>query len=72
MSVEQRHVNHSAPQTQTEFEMQVERLSLSVEEYVRSAELRRWCELNRERVYIPEWLLEKWGMTVAQIFSGVA
>lgn len=72
MSEEQRHVNQSAPRTRTEFEMHVERLGLRVEEYVRSAELRRWCEQNRERVYIPEWLLDKWGMTIEQIFSGVA
>jgi hypothetical protein len=56
----------------TEFEMQVERLELSKAQYVASPELRRWCERNRNRVYIPEWLLKEWGIEVDAIFSGVA
>jgi hypothetical protein len=28
-----------------------------------------WCERNRNRVYIPEWLLGKWGITVDTTFS---
>jgi hypothetical protein len=36
------------------------------------AELRRWCARNRNRVYVPEWLLEAWGMQVELIFKGVA
>jgi hypothetical protein len=31
---------------------------------------RIWCERNRNRVYIPEWLLKKWGITVDAIFGG--
>ncbi len=38
----------------TEFEMLVKRLGLAKPEYVSSAELKRWCEHNRNRVYIPE------------------
>jgi hypothetical protein len=28
------------------------------------AVLRRWCEHNRDRYYVPEWLLKKRGMSV--------
>lgn len=55
----------------TEFDMQVERLGLTREQYVASVQLKHWCELNRNRAYIPEWLLGAWGMTVGAIFSGV-
>ena len=56
----------------TEFEILVKRLGLTKLEYISSAELKRWCEHNRNRVYIPEWLLEAWGIQVEAIFSGVA
>ncbi len=56
----------------TEFEILVKRLGLTKLEYVSSAELKRWCEHNRNRVYVPEWLLETWGIQVEAIFSGVA
>jgi hypothetical protein len=52
------------PALPTEFEMQVRQLGLTVETYVYSAELRRWCERNRNRFYIPEWLLEEWRIPV--------
>lgn len=55
----------------TEFEMQVERLGLTKAQYVDSVQLRLWCELNRNRAYVPEWLLGAWGMTVDGIFHGV-
>jgi hypothetical protein len=48
----------------TEFELQVRKLQLTPETYVFSAELCRWCEKNRNRFYIPEWLLKKWHITV--------
>src|SRR5205823_11941273 len=32
--------------------------------YVLSDELRSWCQRNRNRCYIPEWLLDKWGIPV--------
>jgi hypothetical protein len=44
--------------------MQVRQLRLTEEMYVLSDELRGWCEQNRNRVYIPEWLLETWDITV--------
>ena len=60
------------PAVATEFEMQVKRIGLTKREYIASTELRLWCERNRNRVYVPEWLLEAWGLQVEAIFSGVA
>jgi len=60
------------PVLPTEFEMEVERLGLTKPEYVSSAALKRWCERNRNRFYVPEWLLAAWQMEVESIFSGVA
>ena len=48
----------------TEFEMQVRKLGLSPQQYVSSAKLKSWCQDNRNRVYVPEWLLDVWGITV--------
>jgi hypothetical protein len=62
----------SLPALQTEFEMQVERLGLTKTQYAASAQLRHWCNRNKNRCYVPEWLLEAWGLTVESIFSGVA
>jgi hypothetical protein len=56
----------------TQFELQVERLGLSKTHYVASPELKRWCERNRNRCYVPEWLLKEWGIEVDAILSGVA
>ena len=56
----------------TEFELQVERLGLTKTQYADSTPLRRWCERNRNRIYVPEWLLDEWGITVESIYSGVA
>ena len=60
------------PALLTEFENQVERLGLTQAQYTNSVQLRHWCERNRNRVYIPEWLLAEWGIAVEAIFSGVA
>lgn len=60
------------PAIQTEFEMQVERLRLTKAQYATSTQLRHWCERNRNRCYVPEWLLAEWGLNVESIFSGVA
>jgi hypothetical protein len=54
----------------TEFEMQVRQLRLTVETYAFSVELRTWCERNRNRFYIPEWLLDEWGFRVDANLSG--
>jgi hypothetical protein len=56
----------------TEFEMQVRQLHLIPETYTSSAELRTWCERNRNIFYIPEWLLKAWDIPVNPYFSGAA
>ena len=48
----------------TAFEEQVRRLGLDEGTCVASKQLRRWCELNKDRYYIPEWLLKRWGISV--------
>ena len=52
------------PALVTEFELEVARLGLTRSDYVASIELRHWCSHNRNRVYVPEWLLDKWRMQV--------
>ena len=52
------------PATATEFEMEMKRLGLKRQTCATSIELRRWCENNRNRCYIPEWLLKAWGIVV--------
>jgi hypothetical protein len=54
-------VRASAP---TEFEIQAQRLGLTEDNYESSDHLRRWCEDNRYRFYVPEWLLKRWRMSV--------
>jgi hypothetical protein len=61
-----------APALATEFELRVRQLQLTAETYTSSRELRAWCEQNRIRVYIPEWLLEEWGITVDPNFTAAA
>ena len=61
-----------APALATEFELQVRKLRLVPETYLYSRELRAWCERNRNRLYIPEWLLDEWDITVDLGFSGAA
>jgi hypothetical protein len=56
----------------TEFEMQVRQLHLMPETYTSSAELRTWCERNRNNFYIPEWLLDEWEIRVNTDLSGAA
>jgi hypothetical protein len=62
----------AVPALLTEFEVEAERLRLGSSEYVASAELKRWCDRNRNRVYVPEWLLREWGMQVETTSSGAA
>jgi len=61
-----------APALPTEFELRVRHLHLTPEMYASSRELRAWCRQNRNRIYIPEWLLEEWDITVDATFSGAA
>ena len=48
------------PALPTKFEMRVKRMGLTETQFLDSAELRRWCELNGNRIYNPEWLLDAW------------
>ena len=52
------------PNVPTEFEIRVRHLRLTPNMYANSVELRRWCERNKNRFYIPEWLLKEWGILV--------
>jgi len=52
------------PNQLSEFEMRVKELGLNQQDYVSSAQLRSWCEHNRNHFYIPEWLLQEWGIHV--------
>jgi hypothetical protein len=61
-----------APALATEFELQVRHLHLTPEMYISSIELREWCKENRNRIYIPEWLLEEWDLTVDPYFRPAA
>jgi hypothetical protein len=61
-----------APALATAFEIEVRQLHLMPETYTSSAELRNWCEKNRNRCYVPEWLLDEWDICVDPYFSGAA
>jgi hypothetical protein len=40
--------------------------------YASLIELGNGCEHNRNRYYVPEWLLEEWSITVDPTFSDAA
>ncbi len=40
------------------------RLGLTEQNYAMSQSLRNWRERNRDRCYVPEWLLKQCGMPV--------
>jgi hypothetical protein len=48
----------------TEFEDEVRRLGLDEHNCADSDQLRRWCEHNKHRVYVPERLLKYWRIDV--------
>jgi hypothetical protein len=48
----------------TEFELRTRSLSLREDQYANSDLLRAWCKQNKNRCYVPEWLLKKWDMLV--------
>ena len=62
----------AVPALPTEFELRIRQLQLTAEMYTSSRDLRSWCEQNRNRLYVPEWLLEEWGITVDPTFSVAA
>jgi hypothetical protein len=52
------------PAQLTEFECVVIELGLAPEQYMDSPALRLWASANRNRRYIPEELLNHWGLHV--------
>jgi hypothetical protein len=56
----------------TEFERKLRELGLTNETCASSAQLRTWCGQNKNRYYIPEWLLKEWQMKVDPDLSGAA
>jgi hypothetical protein len=48
----------------TAFETRAHELRLTAPTYLESQELRRWCKDNRNKCYIPEWLLKEWGISI--------
>jgi hypothetical protein len=48
----------------TAFEQLTEQLKLTERTYTNSEHLQAWCKLNKNRCYIPEWLLRSWDITV--------
>lgn len=59
------------PRMATQFETLVRQLKLKKHDYEASPQLRNWCQHNRNRCYIPEWLLDAWEMTVDVGYNGV-
>jgi hypothetical protein len=53
----------------TQFELQVSHLQLTGETYTSSVQLRAWCERNRNRCSVPEWLLKEWEIAVDPILA---
>ena len=60
------------PALPTEFELQTVHLQLTAEMYASSRALRAWCQQNKNRCYVPEWLLAEWGITVDLNFGTAA
>lgn len=48
----------------SEFERVMFELGLTLETCVDSLELKEWCLRNKDRKFIPEWLLKHWQMPV--------
>jgi len=61
-----------APVLATEFELRAKQLQLTPEMFASSAKLRTWCWQNRNRCYVPEWLLAEWRINVDPTFSDAA
>ena len=55
------------PPGPTDFEDEVRRLGLDDQTCVESLKLKHWCERNKDRCYIPEWLLKRWGLIDTKI-----
>jgi len=60
----------ATPDVPTAFEAQVQRLGLNEQTCATSEKLKQWCERNKDRCYIPESLLKRWGIQVDPNLSG--
>jgi hypothetical protein len=52
------------PNTPTSFEEMVRRLNLSEKEYRSSVPLKEWAQEHKDSKYVPQDLLEAWGIVV--------
>jgi hypothetical protein len=52
------------PHTPTSFEEMVRRLNLSEKEYRSSVPLKEWVQKHKDSKYVPQDLLEAWGIVV--------
>ena len=59
-----------APAVPTAFEEQVHKLGLNEQTCGTSEKLKQWCARNKDRCYIPESLLKRWGIPVDPNVSG--
>jgi hypothetical protein len=50
------------PGTPSSFEEMVQRLKLSEDEYRSSIPLKEWAQKNKDSKYVPQDLLEAWGI----------
>jgi hypothetical protein len=51
-----------SPSVPSAFEEQVQKLGLNEQTCATSEKLKQWCKRNKDRCYIPEWLLKQWGI----------
>lgn len=56
-------------ETKTAFEQFVTLNGIAPEQFERSTRLRAWAKKHKDHRYIPEHLLEVWGMTVSDRLS---
>jgi hypothetical protein len=52
------------PNTPTSFEEMVRRLKLSEKDYRSSIPLKEWAQKHKDSKYVPQDLLEEWGIVV--------
>lgn len=60
----------ASPNVPTAFEEQVQKLGLNEQTCATSEKLRQWCQSNKDRSYVPEWLLKRRQISVDPNFSG--
>ena len=52
------------PYVQCKFDAEVERLGLTEDQFRQSEELKEWVKNNAQERYVPEYLLDFWGVVV--------